>query len=174
MESVNRCLNSSKLDSLVEEFTHETQTARRHLERIPEAHFNWHPYAKSFTIRQLGGHIIECVRWAEQVLANDESDMNPAAYEAIRPDSVTSLLEVFDAMVEGETWAMASSTVQDVTQPWRMKLRGETLFEKNWESAFRDLSMNHLIHLWSQFTVYLRLLDVPLVGTYEPTADQRG
>ena len=54
-----------------------------------------------------------------------------------------------------------------------MRLRGETLFEKPREAAFRDLSLSHLVHHRGQLTVYLRLLDVPLVGTYGPTADQQ-
>ena len=163
-----------RLDALIEEFIRETATTRRHLERLPESHFDWRPHAKSFTIGQLGGHITECVRWTEMVFAGDALDMNPSAYEVIRPNSVAELLAVFDATVERAAQTMGRSTDREASSPWQMKLHGSLLFEKDRESAFRDMSLSHLIHHRGQFTVYLRLLDVPLAGTYGPTADQRG
>ena len=163
-----------RIDALLEEFAREARAARKHLERLPAEHYGWRPHAKSFTAGQLGGHMAECVRWAEQVFAGDELDVDPATYAPIRAGSVASLLDAFDAAVEGALRAMAATADRDATQPWRMKLRGSMLFEKEREAAFRDLSLSHLIHHRGQFTVYLRLLDVPVAGTYGPTADERG
>lgn len=83
------------------------------------------------------------------------------------------MLAGLDAQVEAAREAMARSEDQDADRPWQMRLQGKTLFGKDRESAFRDLSLSHLVHHRGQLTVYLRLLDVPLVGTYGPTADQR-
>ena len=163
----------SRRDTLIAEFTRETQTARRDLTRVPEAQFDWRPHAKSFTCGQLGGHIAECVRWAEHIFAGDELDMDPAAYVPIRPGTPAALLDAFDAAVEGAVRAMRESADEDVAQPWVMRLRGKTLFEKDRESAYRDMALSHLIHHRGQLTVYLRLLNVPLAGTYGPTADTR-
>ncbi len=163
-----------RIDVLREEFARETRIARRHIERLPDAHLGWRPHAKSFTAGQLAGHITECARWAEQVFAGDELDMNPATYVPLRADTVAAALDTFDATVEGALRAMAGTADREVTQQWRMKLNGAVLFEKDREAAFRDLSFSHLIHHRGQFTVYLRLLDVPLAPTYGPTADGRG
>ena len=38
----------------------------------------------------------------------------------------------------------------------------------------RTWCMNHLYHHRAQLGVYLRLLDVPLSGSYGPTADAQG
>ena len=161
-----------RIDALLEEFTREVRTARRHLERLPEEHFGWRPHAKSFTAGELGSHMADCVRWAEQVFAVDELDMDPATYEPVRSDSVTSALAAFDAAVEGALRAMGGTADRDATQPWRVRVHGAVFLEKEREAAFRDISLSHLIHHRGQFTVYLRLLDVPLAGTYGPTADE--
>ena len=39
----------TRMDSLLAEFAHETQTARKDLERLPNDHFDWRPHTKSFT-----------------------------------------------------------------------------------------------------------------------------
>lgn len=163
----------TRLQSLTDEFALETAVARRHLERIPEDRLDWRPHPKSFAVGDLGGHLAECVRWAEHVFSADGLDVDPAAYVSLRPDSHDDLLDTFDARVEAALGAMRQWDDRDADGPWRMRLRGETLFEKPREAAFRDLSLSHLVHHRGQLTVYLRLLDVPLVGTYGPTADEQ-
>ena len=37
--------------------------------------------------------------------------------------------------------------------------------------AIRAIMIHHLVHHRGQLTVYLRLLDVPVPGTFGPTAD---
>jgi uncharacterized damage-inducible protein DinB len=39
--------------------------------------------------------------------------------------------------------------------------------------VFRDMTLSHLVHHRGQFSVYLRLLEVPVPGSYGPTADDR-
>jgi uncharacterized damage-inducible protein DinB len=45
--------------------------------------------------------------------------------------------------------------------------------EKSKAAAFKDFTLHHLIHHRGQLSVYLRLLDIPVPGTYGPTADER-
>jgi uncharacterized damage-inducible protein DinB len=40
--------------------------------------------------------------------------------------------------------------------------------------VFRDFILSHIIHHRGQFSVYLRLLSVPVPGSYGPTADEQG
>ena len=65
--------------------------------------------------------------------------------------------------------AMTDATL---AAPWRLKLRGRQRFERPKAAVFRDFTLSHLIHHRGQFTVYLRLLDVPVPPTYGPTADE--
>ncbi len=89
----------TRIDALLAEFTHETETARRHLERLPAGQFEWRPHAKSFTAGQLGSHIVDCIRWIEPIFGADELAMDPSTYRPFGATSVADLLETFDGEV---------------------------------------------------------------------------
>ena len=55
---------------------------------------------------------------------------------------------------------------------WRLKIMGRQKFEKARLDVFRDFILSHLIHHRGQLSVYLRLLDVPVPGSYGPSADE--
>jgi uncharacterized damage-inducible protein DinB len=40
-------------------------------------------------------------------------------------------------------------------------------------SAYRNNAINHMIHHRGQLSVYLRLLDQPVPGTFGPSADEK-
>lgn len=163
----------TRIEYLLDEFAHETATARKHLERLPTSHFGWRPHAKSFTAARLASHIVDCIRWVEPVFAADELEMDPKTYTPCDAKSAESLLETFDRDVARAKQVMASAADTTATQPWRLKMNGKVWFEKPREAVFRDMTLSHLVHHRGQFSVYLRLLDVPVPGSYGPTADDR-
>ena len=160
-----------RIDTLRAEFAHETQTARKHLERLPDHHFDWKPHAKSSTAGQLASHMIECIRWVAPVFGADELDFDQGGFQPIHAKSGAELLATFDDEVAKAKQAMAGAIDTSATQPWRLKMRGKVWFEKPREAVFRDMTLNHLVHHRGQFSVYLRLLDVPVPGSYGPTGD---
>jgi uncharacterized damage-inducible protein DinB len=163
----------TRIESLLAEFAHETQTARKHLERLPDHQFDWRPHAKSFTAGRLASHMVDCIRWTASIFGADELDMDAVAYKPFGATSVADLLESFDAEVAQAKQVMASTIDTSATQPWRLKMRGKVWFEKPREVVFRDMTLSHLVHHRGQFSVYLRLLEVPVPGSYGPTADER-
>jgi uncharacterized damage-inducible protein DinB len=163
----------TRIDSLLAEFEHETETARKHLERLPNGQFEWRPHTKSFTVGQLASHMVDCIRWVEPIFGADELDMDPRAYKPFRATSVPALLETFDDEVAKAKQVMASTADTSATQPWRLLMHGKVRFEKPREAVFRDMTLSHLVHHRGQFSVYLRLLEVPVPGSYGPTADDR-
>jgi uncharacterized damage-inducible protein DinB len=161
-----------RIELLLAEFSHETKTARKHLERLPTSQFNWRPHTKSYTAGQLASHMIDCIRWIEPIFGADELDLNPSTFRPFGADSVAAVLEGFDSEVSKAKQVMASAVDTDATQPWRLKMRGKVWFEKPREAVFRDMTLSHLVHHRGQFSVYLRLLEVPVPGSYGPTADE--
>ena len=86
----------TRTDALLAEFTRETATARKHLERLPADRFDWRPHTKSYTAGQLAAHIVDCIRWSSSIFAADELDMDPKTYKPCAAASVPALLETFD------------------------------------------------------------------------------
>lgn len=154
------------------EFEHEARTTRRHLERLGDEHFAWRPHAKSFTAGGLASHIVTCVGLAEPVLGSEELDVDPAAFQPYRAGSARELLEAFDGKVARGLELLAATTDEGLATPWRLKFRGVLKFERPRAVVFRDFTLSHVIHHRGQFTVYLRLLDIPVPATYGPTADE--
>jgi hypothetical protein len=82
------------IESLLTEFEHEAQTARKHLERVPGESFEWRPHEKSFTAGGLASHIVECVAWGESIFSKDEFDFDPNTFQSYRAASPADLLEL--------------------------------------------------------------------------------
>ena len=163
----------TRIEYLKAELAHEAKATRRHLERLPTAQFGWQPHPKSFTAGRLASHIVDCLRWAAPIFAANELDMDAAPYTPFNAATAEAMLEAFDAEVARATDAMSNTTDTSAAEPWRMKMRGKVWFEKSREAAYRDMTLSHLIHHRGQFSVYLRLLEVPVPGSYGPTADDR-
>lgn len=161
-----------RIDQLRAEFEGETRTARRHLARIPDDRFGWRPHHRSFTAGELAGHLVECVRWTVEIFSTDELALDPTAFVPVRVRANDELLRRFDDEVSRATSAMDAADDPDASAPWRLMMRGKVWFEKSREAAFRDMSLHHLVHHRGQLSVYLRLLDVPVPGSYGPTADE--
>lgn len=162
----------TRLDALLAEFAREAQTTRKHLERLPNEHFDWRPHPKSFTAGQLAAHIVDCIRWTPPIFTANELDMDSGAYQTCRVASTADVLATFDADVAHARAAIARSIDADANELWRLKMRGKVWFEKPREAVFRDMTLSHLVHHRGQLSVYLRVLDIPVPGSYGPTADE--
>jgi uncharacterized damage-inducible protein DinB len=162
----------SLIESLKEELAHEAATTRKHFERLPEARLDWQPHEKSFTTRGLASHLVDTIGWTESIFRSDELDFNPATYRAFTASSVDDLLKTFDRRVAEATRSMSGVVDASLAQPWRLKMMGRLHLEKPRSAVFRDFVLSHLIHHRGQLSVYLRLLNVPVPGSYGPSADE--
>ncbi|MGH9831712.1 MAG: DinB family protein [Blastocatellia bacterium] len=161
-------------DSLIAEFEREAQTTRRHLERLPDDKLDWRPHEKSYTASGLASHIAELISWADSILNLDELDIDPTTYKPYQAASVADLLKTFDDNVAACKQVLAGVADATLEQSWRFKMMGRLLFERPKSEVFRDFILSHVIHHRGQFSVYLRLLNVPVPSTYGPTADEQG
>ncbi len=161
------------IDSLIREFKNEAQTTRKHLERLPSDKLDWRPHEKSFTAGGLASHIVECVSWADSIFNLDELDVDLATYKPYQATSAADLLKTFDDKVASCKQVLEGVDEEIMMQPWRLKMMGQLMFEKPRADVFRDFTLSHLIHHRGQFSVYLRLLNVPVPGSYGPSADEQ-
>ncbi len=162
------------MNLMATEFEHEARATRRYLERLPPDKLDWRPHRKSSPAGALASHLVECIGWVEPICTQDELDLDPSKWTSYQAATVPDLLHAFDRAVDKSRQALATMTDESLLTPWRFKIRGRQRWEKPRGLVFRDFAMNHLVHHRGQFSVYLRLLDVPLPGTYGPTADEQG
>ena len=161
------------IDSLIAEFDHEAQTTRKHLERLPEDKLEWRPHEKSFTAVALASHITEMIGWADAILNQDGLDFDPATYKPYQATSVADLLKTFDDNVAKARQARAGANDDTLSESWSFKILGRVRFEGPRAAVLRDFAVSHIIHHRGQFSVYLRLLNVPVPSSYGPSADEQ-
>lgn len=162
-------------DSLLPEFDQEMAATRRVLERTPVKDVTWKPHAKSYALGKLATHIAMIPGWITPTLQQTELDLNPpggSGYTEPELKSVAGLLALFDENVKQARASLAKASDATLAGNWSLKSGGHTIFTMPRTAVLRGFIMNHLIHHRAQFTVYLRLRDVPLPPIYGPTADE--
>jgi uncharacterized damage-inducible protein DinB len=163
-------------ESLLPEFDHEFATARKLLERVPEAEFGWKPHAKSMSLGQLATHVANLAFWGTMTLSRDFYDLaaNDDPESRLPPaSSRDQLLKDLDDKVKTARGVLAQTTDAQMLAPWSLKHGDHVIFTVPRVAAMRTFVMNHMIHHRGQLSVYLRLKDVPLPSIYGPTADEQ-
>ena len=154
------------------EFDEEMPTTRRLLERVPEASFSWKPHEKSMTLQRLASHVADLPMRCSAIITL-ETFVRPVGAAPFQASSTRDLLEHFDAAVAEARPALGSLRDDQLSATWTVKFGDRTIASLPRVMALRRVFMDHLIHHRAQLGVYLRLLDVPLPGTYGPSADEQ-
>jgi uncharacterized damage-inducible protein DinB len=87
-----------------------------------------------------------------------------------QPDERSHLVDSFRSLPSRRV-AFLQARYSEVER--QLKMMGRLQFEKPRAAVFRDFTLSHLIHHRGQFSVYLRLLNVPVPGSYGPSADEQ-
>lgn len=149
----------------------ELDRTRGLLEAVPEAHFGWKPHEKSWPIGGLANHISNLPMWATMVLTLPGLDLAGGPPPADPPDSLTAVLENFDANRAGLEAALAAATDESLAETWTLRKGDHVIMTGPRAVVLRQAGLTHMAHHRGQLTVYLRLLGVPVPETYGPTAD---
>ena len=161
--------------SLLPEFDQEMANTRTALERMPDDKFDWKPHEKSGTMGWLANHLANLPSWTVYTINQDSLDLAPTDGESIKWEGKGSrqeLLDYFDKNVGAARAAIAEASDEEFLKPWSLLKGGVTLMTLPKIAVMRGFVMNHIIHHRGQFTVYLRLNDVPVPPLYGPSADE--
>ncbi|QNK63796.1 DinB family protein [Pedobacter sp. PAMC26386] len=160
----------STIQNLLKELTEESVATRKMLERIPADKQDWQPHEKSMSIRKLAGHIAELPGWISMTLHTDELNFADQKYESPVWNTNLELLDILEkSLAEGKA-ALTQAKEEDLLPNWTLKNGEQVLMLKTKGEVIRH-SMSQIVHHRAQLGVYLRLLNVPLPGTYGPSAD---
>lgn len=162
-------------DAFLAEWDQEVAATRKLLERVPTDKLDWKPHEKSYTLRQLAGHVAQLHGWTAITLNADEFDIAPAdggEYPQPKLESTDDILALFDRSAAEGRAVIAATGDETFGHMWSLRKGGEDIFSAPKAGVLRRFVMNHMIHHRGQLTVYLRLLDVPLPQIFGPTADE--
>lgn len=164
-------MSTSTIKPLLKELDQEAQTTRKMLERVPTAYFSWQPHKKSMTIEQLSAHIAELPGWVTMAVTTDELDFAANPYKREEIHNTAELLEYFDRSLEDGRKHLENTTEEVLSQPWTLR-NGDDILDVSTKAEIIRMTYCQIVHHRAQLGVFLRLLDIPIPGSYGPSADE--
>ncbi|QJW90880.1 DinB family protein [Spirosoma taeanense] len=161
----------SMIEMLTKEMEQEANTTRRMLERIPDDKLDWQPHPKSMTIRQLATHIAELPSWVALALNTDGLDFATAPYEPTPIHNTADLLALQEQSLNEAKTALSQATDEQLEPMWTLR-NGDEIYSHTTKGEVVRMSYSQIVHHRAQLGVDLRLLDIPIPGSYGPSADE--
>jgi uncharacterized damage-inducible protein DinB len=155
----------------LKEMDREAATTRKMLSRIPDDKYDWKPHEKSMTVRRLATHIAELPSWITMVLTTDSLDFATHRAPPVVIDNTNQLLSYFEKTLADGRAHLEKANEDDLEKEWTMR-NGDTVISVSTKADIIRTIFSQIVHHRAQLGVYLRLLNVPIPGSYGPSADE--
>jgi len=161
-------------DSIAQAFLAEFETqapvTRRFLERLPEDKLTWKPHEKSMTAGQLAYHLAfvpgGVVRFAQS------SPKQAGNFNFPQPASIQEVLDKLDESIAIVHEILPTYDDVAMQEAWRLMAGDLEVLALPRELFLRDIMFSHWYQHRGQFSVYLRLLGIPVPASWGPSADE--
>jgi len=156
--------------ALLAEFEAQAPLTRKFLERLPDDKLTWKPHEKSMSAGQLAYHLASVPGGVVRAVQN-----NPAQFQGFnfpQPKTSDEILATFDESIAAVQTVLPKFDDAAMNETWRL-LSGDQQIVAQPRAAFlRDIMLSHWYQHRGQFSVYLRLLNIPIPATWGPSADE--
>lgn len=162
--------------TLLQNLNEEAVTTRKFLELVPQDQWDWKPHPKSMSLKTLATHVAELPGWTHMAITTDELDLanmegSEYAYPPIeKPEDILAFFE--KGLAKGRE-VLEKTSDEELLPLWTLR-SGENVWVKESKGAVIRGGLNQTIHHRAQLGVYLRLLNIPIPGSYGPSADELG
>lgn len=153
-----------------QQFIQEGETTRKMLSRVPDDKFDYKPHEKSMSMKNLTSHIADLPGWIHLVLTTDELDFQKP-YDMADINDTKTLKDFFEKRYNEGLSALVPEAEKLLNKPWTLR-NGETIYSTEPKIDVIRMSLSQQIHHRAQLGVYLRLLNIPIPGSYGPSADE--
>jgi uncharacterized damage-inducible protein DinB len=161
----------NRIQIFLTELEEEALTTRKMLERVPTDKFNWQPHTKSMTLKRLATHVAELPSWVGMAINTDELDFANNSYQPVEIEQAEGLLTYFENNMTDARSVLVDKNEIVLDVPWTMR-NGAQIYSTRSKAQVIRMAISQTIHHRAQLGVYLRLLDIPIPGSYGPSADE--
>lgn len=158
---------------LLKEMDAEVTTTRKMLERVPDDQWDWKPHPKSMSMFQLTAHLADIPSWPATALDTSELDFAATPYQPAPVSSTADLLELLEKSIAKGRTRLEQATEEELLPTWTLR-NGEHILAVMTKYEMIRHSFAQMIHHRAQLGVFLRLLNIPIPGSYGPSADEMG
>jgi uncharacterized damage-inducible protein DinB len=166
-------MNNTIIQYFQHQLKEEALLTRAILQIVPADKYDWQPHPKSMSLLRLATHVAEIPGWIQLATDMDVLDFAKTNYQPEPFSTNKDLMDFFEARLAAGTDALTKVTDDILGNKWEMR-NGDQLFFESTKGEVLRMSMSQLIHHRAQLGVFLRLLDIPIPGTYGPSADEMG
>ncbi len=163
-------ITESIAQSLLAEFVIQAPITRRFLERLPDDKLTWKPHEKSLTAGQLAYHLASVPGGICRFVQN-----NPAQapnFNFPQPASREEVLKTFDESIATVREILPTYDDDAMHETWRLVAGDKELMAQPRGLFIRDVMLSHWYQHRGQFSVYLRILNIPVPASWGPSADE--
>lgn len=161
----------NRINMFLKELDEAAVTTRKMLERVPTDKFDWQPHPKSMSVKQLATHIAELPTWISMTLTTDELDFAANPYTPVELKDTTALLAYFETSLQDGRSHLIERYEADLDKDWTLK-NGAQVYSVEPKADVIRMSLNQIVHHRAQLGVFLRMLDIPIPGSFGPSADE--
>jgi uncharacterized damage-inducible protein DinB len=158
------------IDYFKQQFIEEGITTRKMLSRVPDGQFGYQPHPKSMDMKRLATHIADLPGWIHMTFTTDEIDF-AKPYEQPEINNNADLMNYFEKRYAEGLSTLVQENEKLLNKLWTLRNR-DTIYATNPKIEIIRMSLSQQIHHRAQLGVYLRLLDIPIPGSYGPSADE--
>ena len=157
--------------SLLAEFEIQAPITRRFLERLPEDKLTWKPHEKSMTAGQLAYHLALVPGGVIRFVQNNPAQA-PDFGNFPQPATRAEVLQLLDDGIAAVRELLPKFDDSRMNETWRLVAGGKEVLAQPRGLFLRDVMLNHWYQHRGQFSVYLRILGVPVPASWGPSADE--
>ncbi len=157
--------------SLLAEFEVQARVTRKFLERLPEDKLTWKPHEKSMTAGQLAYHLATVPGGIARFVQNNPAQV-PQAFTFHQPSSRDEILKAFDESIATVRQLLPTFDDAAMHESWVLMAGDKEIAAQPRGRFVRDVMLSHWYQHRGQFSVYLRLLNVPVPASWGPSADE--
>ncbi len=159
------------IEAFAKELEKEAVTTRKMFVCVLTDKLDWQAHPRSMTVKSLATHIAELPTWIGMVLNTDELDFASNPYSPKDIKNTDELLAYFEECLEDGRKHFIKGQEEKLTKIWTLR-NGEIIYTRESKFDFLRQTMSQIIHHRAQLGVNLRLLNVPIPGSYGPSADE--
>lgn len=159
-------------DAMLAEFEEQAPITRRFLERLPEDKLTWKPHEKSMTAGQLAYHIAGTTGVvAHLVERNPVTELGQFSFP--QPANLKEILDKLDESIATVHTVLSKFDDAAMAEIWRLSVAGKDILAMPRGIFLRNVMFSHWYQHRGQFSVYLRLLNIPVPASWGPSADEQ-
>ncbi|TCD10899.1 DinB family protein [Pedobacter frigidisoli] len=164
--------NMDIIRALLKEFEAEFNTTKKFMALVPADRFDWAPHQKSMKMKSLASHIAEFPEWVNLAFTTNGLDFASAPYEEKIIDSTEDLIKLLETSYKSGKAELEKAQLNSLDEQWILR-NGEQILGDLTRYEMMRVAFSQTIHHRAQLGVYLRLLDIPIPGSYGPSADDQ-